>query len=368
LQGFKIFYMNVTRACSTPFSHAYRRFSESKVPFPDQHLAKVFKERHRHTGDEITLRMVLLYPKTLTNYWRVAKSMQKKGLVPFVHGQAMVWAIPQRILKALGFQGCQLLRSQSLKTSHEITQLLESELSPKIHTRFFSFLEAGKPPDYHPELGPYLLAVTLGLFHLGIRESPFSFVFGGAYNSHSGFNTYELEGNRSALPLKNCIIKANCLISQALEEKGVDSETSTEVLQSLPNLYDEAARQPIGQILVCGVPFENLDTTVYHCKPLGIPTGISINKIIEDLEQPNPHGYQARLMLCRETRHIDVVNIMDQRAVQTYSQGLDLLPPDQEEGLRHVIDYPYTEQEDEHLRALTQLYEKIDKLAQKFNL
>jgi hypothetical protein len=351
------------------------------TPFPDQHLAKMFKERYQHTEDKITLGMVLLYPKTINNYWRVAKSMQKKGLIPFVHGQAMVWAIPQRILKALGFRGCQLLRStnsQSLKTTHEITQIIESEsINRKVNpvlSRFFPFFGIEGALDHRPELRERMLSVTLGLFHLEIRESPFSFVVGGAYNSHSGFNTYEYEGNRNVLPLKNCIEIANHMISQAMEEKRVAPEIRSEVLKSIKSLYEEAARLSIGQIIVCGVPLENLSSIVYHCEPLGFPTGLSIHKIMEDLYlgKPNPRCYQARLLFCQEmmqeNSHVDVVNIMDECAVHKFSEGLGYLPSDQEEGLKEIIDYAHTEKEDKHILANYHLYKKIDEIIRIFNL
>lgn len=393
--------MIVTRPYSTVFSQACRRINPRRcsckisektndlfldkiadlTPFPDQHLAKMFKERHQHTEDKITLGMVLLYPKTITTYWRVAKSMQRKGLIPFAHGQAMVWAIPQRILKALGFSGCQLLRcsnSQLLKTSHEITQIIDSELiNRKINpllSRFFPFFGRGRALDHIPELRDHMLSVTLGLFHLEISESPFSFVIGGAYNSHSGFNTYEFDGNRNALPLKNCIKIANQMISQAMEEKGVAPEIHSEVLKNIKNLYEEAARLPIGQIIVCGVPVESLSTIVYHCKPLGIPTGLSIHKIMEDLSlgQPNPRCYQARLLFCqemmRETSPVELVNIMDECAVHKFTEGVGLLPLDQEEGLKEIIDYAQTAKEDEHILAYNHFYDKIDKIIQISNL
>ncbi|MBA3237419.1 MAG: hypothetical protein H0T62_03595 [Parachlamydiaceae bacterium] len=351
------------------------------TPFPDQHLAKMFKQRYQHTEDNITLGIVLLHPKTITNYWRVAKSMQKKGLIPFAHGQAMVWAIPQRILKALGYSGCQLLRfsnSPSLKTPHEIIQIVESEMiknktNPML-SRFFPFFGKGKALDHRSELRNHMLSVTLGLFHLEIKESPFSFAVGGVYKSHSGLNTYEYEGNRNVLPLKKCIVIANHMISQALEERGVASETRYEVIKKIKDLYEEAAQLSIGQIIVCGVPLGSLSTTVYHCEPLGFPTRLSIHKIMEDLslEKFNPKCYQARLLFCqemmRENSPVEVVNIMDECAVHNFSEGLGHLLIDEEEGLKEIINYVHTEKEDEHIRANNHFYEKIDRVIEIFNL
>ncbi|MGC1879383.1 MAG: hypothetical protein WA347_08490 [Rhabdochlamydiaceae bacterium] len=357
--------------CQGRFFHENGKKVNNTTPFPDLQLAKTFKSKYERTEEgEWTLGMALRYSKTMTSYWRVATVMQQKGLIPFVHGQTAVWSIPQRIIKALGFRGCQLLRfpkPDSLKTSSEITQRIDSIIKEKqakkdaypLLSRCIPFIFRGCPLDHTPELRTHLLAVTIGLFHLDRKESPLSFVIGGAYGS--GISMIKVEGNRNILPLEECKKIANEMITEAVTKEDYDPHISGEILRNIDHLYKQAAQLPIGQLLVCGVPYDRLSNYVYHSAPLGAPTGLPMHRVLEDL----PHGSQARLLLCQETMTpnspIEVVNIMDECETQEFCRDLGpCLLPELEEGLKDVIDYTHQEIEEREIAQIKALYEKID--------
>jgi hypothetical protein len=366
-------YSAIKPSSQARFFHEHGRKINNTIPFPDLQLAKTFKAKYAKTEEgEWTLGMALKYPNTITSYWRVATVMQQKGLIPFVHGQAVMWSIPQRIFKALGRSGCQLLRFSkpgSLRTSSEIAQIIDSALKEKkakkdaypLLNRCVPFMFRGRPLDHTPELRTHLLAVTIGLFHLDRKESPLSFVIGGAYGSPSLF--IKVPGNRNVLPPENCKKIANEMITDAMAQEGYDSSISNEILKSIDHLYKQAEQLPIGQLVVCGVPYDRLSTYVYHSAPWGIPTGLPMHRALEDVS----HGSQARLLLCQETMisnsPIEVVNIMDENETQEFYRDLGpCLPPEHEDGLKEVIDYEYRDIEKREITQINSLYKKIDEV------
>lgn len=373
--------------CQSRFLHGNsKKFKDlvTRIPFPDLHLAKTFEKRYRSTEEGHTLGLALRYPKTMTRYWRVAQVMQRKGLIPFVHGQTIVWSIPQRILKALGYSGCQLLRfwnSDTQKTRAEIFHRINSidkdnnakRQAYPLLSRLLPFIFIDQHLDHTPELRDRLLAVTIGLFHLERKESPFSFVIGGIYGNPP--RNVKIEGNRNILPLDECKRISNGMITEAMAHGGYGPEVSAEILRNMEPLYQKAEQLLIGQFLVCGVPYESLSTAVYHCEPLGIPTGLPMDKVLKDLSvEALPQTCQARLLLCKETMaqdsRIEIVNIMDESQVQSFCEGWqkDFLPDEEEESLKDVIVHKKTEMEEREITQIKQLYEQIDRIIQAYSL
>lgn len=370
-----------TRQCRH-LHESYRKINDlaANTPFPDLQLAKTFKERYAYTTEDIrTLNLTFSYPKTIIRYWRVAQTMRRKGLIPFVHGQSQIWSVAQRIYKALGYRNCQLLRYPNQvtrkTTSVEIIDrihLIEKERKARreanpLRSRLASVISREPPLDHTSELRNHLLAVTIGLFHIERKESPFSFVIGGIYGNAPGI--VRIEGNQNILHVEDCKKIANSMIAEAMPTRGYNPKVTHELLQNIKPLYQEAAKLPIGQFVVCGVPYDRLSNAVYHSKRLGNPTGIPIDNIVKDVSSGiRDHDCQARFMLCQETiadeSGIDIVNIMDDFETRNYceSSQSDFLPPQQEEGLKDVISCENNKMEDKELAQVTHFYEKVDRV------
>lgn len=349
------------------------------IPFPDTWFAKTFRDRYHCDNEGIgAVDKALAYPKIITRYWQVAKAMQQKQLIPFVHGQSTIWSVPQRILKALEYKGCQLLRSPHLdgfESSSDIYHRIDlirkkrearNEAHPILSRFLFDY-----PLDHSPEFRNSLLAVTIGFFHLEMHESPISYVFGSVHGFSSAY--FHLEGNRNALHQKDCIKIANRMISQTLEGKNWKPTIIKELLDRVEPLYQEAARTYIGQFIICGVPYDELSKSVYHCQPLGLPTGNSIEQVLKEVSEGSNHvGYQARLLLSRETlsteSRIEVVNIMDGLEVESFCKNINQNPLilEEEDGLKEVLVCKHSSAEEKKIADIENLYARIDGVINSF--
>lgn len=279
------------------------------TPSPDRALL----ERFLDSQDPYKTRNYSLqHPKVLAKYVQVSQAMQQEGLIPFVHGRQASWYIPETVLKLLGFSGTSLLRlPEAANKDAASVKAMMQEHAQNVWTMLLpSWLTR---TDHQTALRTHLLATTIGLFHTEYHETPLSFVFGGCASK------YDITpGNFSVLSDKKTLKLQHEMIRYALSTKGYDNAYIDTLLDALGPLFTKANLFENGQLLVVGLPFEQCDRYAYHCKPFGIPTGLSIRSILQRMQRSdflNDDNYQARLLLCKETMQpdsgIQVVNVMD---------------------------------------------------------
>lgn len=264
----------------------------------------------------------------IASYLKVAQTMHARGLIPLVHGQSSIWMIPQRIVTRLGFSQCQQLRSfvETSNPREEIIQRIDAEREKRAAywIPFYNRINLFKTLDLEPFLRDRLLSVTIGLFHCEAKNSPLSFALGGACLRGPHSIPCRYPGNTSLMEVERCKELANQMIVSAMNARGFSSSRSQELISRIDSLYDEASRADLGQLLVIGVPQQNLSRFAYHCETGGIPSGLSAQKVLEMISQGGilKTGCQMRLLLCNETLSfesgIELVNIMDQNAVENY--------------------------------------------------
>jgi hypothetical protein len=208
---FKISACSKARPFAQICQNGRQRRNIKEIPFPDKYFAKTFEKRYEATEEVHSYGKTLLFPKTISNYWKVATTMQQKGLIPFVHGQSAAWYISQHVLKSLGFKGFQLLRhfnasESEIKSSdvmERISKILEDSKEFSRAHPFKSFFTKTCILDHTPELRKRLLSVTLGFFHIDNKESPCSFAIGGLYRG--AFTWIEgASGNQNILEPGEC--------------------------------------------------------------------------------------------------------------------------------------------------------------------
>lgn len=296
-----------------------RQFSHATVPFPDRQLIDRFM---RSPSSLFTDYYTLQHPKTLETYFKVAAVMQERGLIPFVHGRNASWYIPERILQAVGFRGCQSFRPSlvSSRSVAEVRTMIDERIQmQKTNWRYWVFSKnwtSISQTDHVPVLRLHLIAATIGLLHDAFMESPLSLVYGGSPSKY-----YTLPGNRSIMAITVATALQESMISDALKERGMNDESIQNILSALKPFYVWAHTLKRGHILAFGVPLEACDTFAYHSETYGYPTGIPIAEVLKKL----PHNKcQVRLILSKETMSpesgISVVNIMDPTSVQAFLQ------------------------------------------------
>ncbi|GEM_PF-3925507 len=296
--------------------------------FPDRELARVFRTRYKNSEDFGTLFESLNCPQSIINYLQVAHEMQSRGLIPLVHGQSAIWMIPQRILKALDFERCQLLRlpEEAFGESHEIAAMIDHEMQQRAGhwLPFYHRITFFKNLDLQPEFSARLLSATIGLFHCEAKNAPLSFVFGGSIPRGPASISCRYPGNRSLMSTERCKTIANRIIANGMIQRGFSCEVLEDLIKAIQPLYDAAEQAEIGQLIVLGVPQSNLHKFVYHCETGGIPTGIPIQRAVESISTgiiPR-EGCQVRFVFCRETMArssgIEVVNLMDEESLQSF--------------------------------------------------
>jgi hypothetical protein len=342
------------------------------TPFPDGILAKKIG-RFVITDEYFTLFRLYQHPTIVKNYWRLSKTMQKKGLIPLTHGQSATWLVPQRILQAIGYEHCQLLRTPTTKTVAEVRSMIESSLQkqrslwPLYWTlyRLPSFITEKGHLDHSTELREYMLSTNIGLFHCEHHESPLSLVFGG------GSKWIQFEGNVSILGSERSRLFAYSMIAVALLNKGISPEAIVEVFDKIHPLFNQAENLRIGQILILGVPQSLLASSVYHSKKYGTPTQMNLEEVLDSLsssEIPSV-GCQARLLLCKETLDpksgIEMINLMDEEAISNYCGELD--SPDESE-IQEIVNKKVTDEEERNREAFTNLKNNIDKTIKELEL
>ncbi len=311
----------------------------TSTPFPDRDLLEWYRNNNfRFLG--LTFSLAKRQRGILSDYWRIVQAMQKRGLIPLVHGQPALWMVPQRVMKALGCDHCNSLRAPRV-ASTSVQALLKNrdavlhkqKKNPFYWHLLYTFpkLTSGKNQlDHLPQFREHLIATTLGAFHDSIDESPFSFVFGGT----SGSKYFTLEGNRSVLSKHLSIQIADGMIRDAMHEKGFSPLQIEAMLQRVQKYYNEADAMEIGQMLVIGVPEAILDDVAYLSKPYGIPAGKPLKEVVRAVSNSQRvlgAQHQVRFILGRETMHPDsgikVVSVMDGKAVDEFCAGANLKPP-----------------------------------------
>lgn len=348
------------------------RRSFSCTPFPDKvRLELGLKNKMSFHG--LTYKIARRHPTVLANYWRIAQTMQQRGLIPLVHGQPVLWMVPQKVLKALGYEDCGCLRAPGAVTqsSHEVRQRIDAVLRKQQENwarwcllyRFPKLTMGENQLDHQPEFQVHLLATTLGAFHDEIDESPFSFVFGG----ESGSKYLVMEGNRSVLNQRDSLSLADHMITAGMSEKGYTLRQIEEVLKRVQPFYEQANKMAIGQLLVIGVPEISLEKMAYQSKPYGIPTGKPLKQLIDKSEHVMRSEYQVRLILGSECMNSDskikMVNVMDEKEVENYCSGTLIGDPWDDPVFRKFMnlaeDIPLEEANNEFRRFLERLEEVI---------
>jgi hypothetical protein len=345
----------------------------SKTPFPDLQLVEAF-----HRSDEMaTLHGALRHYKTILNYLRVADKMHHKGLIPLAHGQSAIWMIAQHILKNLEFNHCHSLRlplEHSMRERVKIAGAIDAEMQRRVThwLPFYNKITFFKNLDLSAEFRSNLLSVTLGLFHGETMNSPLSFVFGGTVPRGPGSMPCRYPGNKSLMSSNRCVEISNQMIAKALEYRGLHHCVSEDLLAKIQPLYEEAEQAAIGQLIILGVPEHSLQKYVYHSETGGIPTGLPIKKVLENLSNAiiPQQGCQARFLFCRETMDIksgiEVVNIMNDFEVRSFCEGEEHSSPNVERILSALYNpshqKPGGELEDCETRNLNQHKLIIDKL------
>ncbi len=303
-----------------------RRYSslENKAAcFPDRTL--LFKDTRRYdhdAGTGITKQRMWRYFDVISRYALVAESMYNQNLVPIVHGQAAANLIAQRLLQALGFDNLRSLRSSNF-------HFLEGDnLRKKIDVLQ---KKSQWNLDHSDEVRQSMLACTIGLFNYESNESPVHFALGGGRPSFGDTRSDELLGNRNILEYEEIKVLGLEMITHAMKNQGFKDSFVQEILQKIEPLYSVAGRLDIGQILVVGVPYTLLSTSLadsclYHSEAFGTPTGLSILEVLEKLDNGEIplEGLQVRLLLSKElieVENISMVNIMDSQDVNAFCKN-----------------------------------------------
>lgn len=356
---------------------ARRAFSVGGIPFPDRTLVRQFEGDRFNYDKFYTAARAEQYPKTLAKYWKVAQEMHSQGLIPFVHGQTAIWGVTQAVLEALDFRGCASLRLPSMLTltNDQMRQKVDliGEEARKHYLRawvrsHFPYLSLKAGFDHDPVVRTHLLSVTIGAFHAEFEDSPFSLTFGGGACMPRTKAPISLDGNRSILPMEQCKEIARRMIVSALQERDMSPETIDVTTHRANLLFDRAAQLDVGNLLVIGVPMAQLSRMVYHSRSFGIPTGIPIGEVLEFLSEKKIRrlGYQARLMLCKDTvgqeTGVRVVNIMNERAVEQFCLGKSIKPASEESILNSILAKKETFLEEKARKQIRELMREIDGL------
>ncbi len=313
------------------FHAEMRRFDTSKTPFPDLHLAGDLSRAVEYNSFT-TEKLLKMQPKIVSDYWRVAQVMHSKELIPIVHGQPSAWLIAHRVLSALGYENPQLLRfPQAAEENQEILKKVDHfSKNPEKIPFLWGLLSFQKPCDHTMQKD--MLSATIGLFHYEYSESPVSFVFGGGYPGERN-KLDPIRGNRSILYPEDSEKIIDGIITQAMQERGYNSDIVQKMLNNIKPLYKTAHFMSRGQLIVIGVPFQSCAYHAYHSHRGGVPTGISINTVLEKIAQGKlpSDGAQVRLLLSKELSApesgIEVVNVMDESAVDLFCEGQPLILP-----------------------------------------
>lgn len=324
------------------------------VPFPDGIQAK-WMDTIPH--------MRMAKSGYLEPYWRVARAMQHKGLLPLVHGQSQIFRVCHEVLKALGFRNGELLRIPSpdffaqskeamAKLSHYQTKTnnLFYRTIHQFPTSYISPELAGRL-DHMSQFSPFLLSTTLGLggieatiddgFTWGRAYDEFglSFVFG--QPAHK-FDT-DTRGNRSRSD-SDSIQTANKMVRAAMELKGYSDDKIEDVLEKLQGLYEQAKELEYGQLLIVGMPSDKASEWTYASRRYGVATGRQMLEVMDDLSQgisPKKAG-QVRLLLTEVSLHpvtgVSVVNLMDESEVESFCMGIPMKPLSEEQDLQTILD------------------------------
>lgn len=213
------------------FSHSVQKISIKnairKGLVPDLSLSKQFKDRCMPQINYST-RVLCKFPELLHRYQRVAQTLATQGQYPIVHGQSCLWAIPQTILKSLGYEGLRLIRFPNedlLQIGDEMhTAVCDKIIAMRASKYISANIKLPRDPD-HDYYGDaldhrhrdVLLAGTIGICHGEPYESPASFIFGAEDPPYSARPLKKLgSSNRNILDDDRCIEKANFMISNAL--------------------------------------------------------------------------------------------------------------------------------------------------------
>jgi len=347
--------------------------------FPDLALAKTFNRRFSgHQTDRGTLTATLANPQLIASYVQVAKVMHTKELIPLVHGQSSLWMVAQR---AVGWLDCPKIRSCAYSCSRaEVIRLIDEDRERRAAhwLPFYNRISVFKTLDVGPQLRDRLLSVTIGLFHCEAKNAPLSYVLGGSYLRGPNSMPCQVPGNRSYMETEKCRKLARRMITDAMQLRGYELSQAQQLISRLEPLFDEAIQAPIGQLLVLGVPARKISQWAYHSETGGLPTGYSVNEVLEGIEQgalPKV-GCQARLLLCDETfapeSGTEVINIMDRTEVEKYIQTEDTAI------VRQVFERLYEDSNveerlqqtkkprDQDLLRLDHIAEKIDQIMHQF--
>ena len=126
-----------------------------------------------------------------------------------------------------------------------------------------------------------------------------------------------------------------------MKQKDYPPQKIKQVLEKVEGLYESAKKLEYGQLLVVGVPSDKMSKWVYGCRRFGIATGCSMTKVMDDLSKGLiPKAGQVRVTLTEESldpiNGVQVVNLMDDKAVEDFCEGIPMKPLSEEEGLQKV--------------------------------
>lgn len=366
----RIFHSGMEKAFfSTNASHC-----KEKVRMPDARLIVSFL---RSRIDSACVNEVCDHPRIIENYLRIAAQMKELNQLPLVHGQTSGFAIPQRIVGALGYNGLERLRTvdesvEAKVAQQELVQMAMKKKqdylkSPEL-TNLFAGLKSmifqwkhSKCIDKMPKYRPHLLSITIGGLHTETFESPLHLVFGGKHYCKSIYYTTDpIPGNISLIS-RNVMQSKGCdMICSGMRAKGYSEKKIESLVKQLPPLFDEAYTLPIGQLIVIGVPQDMLDVA-YSCEEYGFPNGQTMDCATG----------QARIILTPEvlrSKRITMVNAMDFKEVDAFCPHVDKTPVVKEmmKEIFQVESPKNTEKEALAVRGYEGLTEKIDRVISDF--
>jgi alkyl hydroperoxide reductase subunit AhpF len=155
-----------------------------------------------------------------------------------------------------------------------------------------------------------------------------------------------------------------------MTKKGYTQKQINELFHILNPLYKEASMLSLGQIVVCGIPYDKLNKMAYHSKAGGEPTNMPIDEIIQDCSKAITQGFQFRVMFAQEAMDprsgVQLVNIMNDKETEFFCNNFEInFELEKEEYLNDILIYKNTDVEDKGRMAINQLYKKIDQTIAK---
>ena len=358
-------------------------------PLLDFYLAKKFKNVVPN-GDYGCVANTLQYPLLLRNYCRIAQKMANTGYFPVVHAQSSGWMIPQTILKTLGRTGLSSLRCTTpeflaqgnqvqLAISKEVQQArqarkscipcfnVNSWLKEQSVSWMVNSLRSRLPlfHDWHDDVRAQLISCTIGLFHSDMGESPLYLAVGSRRHRHqSSFITEDVKGNASMLSTMRCKNTANEMIRDALRHAHYTEEDISMLIQDIEPLYEAAFKLDIGQLIVIGIPilYANNFDNIYHSRSFGIPTGKSIQEVLQLMNagKMSSEGAQLRILLQNKILQspipFPVINIMDSDEVEAYCIKQALITPHVMAILNEIYGANATIEDNEKKRKLNSIF------------